>query len=155
MMERMFLIEKAKQPKKYQLRWLFYRKSVSYRFGKNNYTASEICKLCRKGVSYYMTVLMFGGKSHSYCPHCSQNLEKVPNTNFNHKLWKFGKKLDGYLENFLNFTHILRKRGESRYGMFGDESKYILATEFSKDWDFVKEHKRKRKWWEYIIIEKR
>ena len=92
----------------------------------------------------------------SLCPHCTnQNMKPIPNTNLNHKLWKFGKKVDKQLENFLNFTHILRKRGESRYGFFGDESRYILSSEFTTDWEFVKDNFRTRKWWEYIIIEKR
>lgn len=157
MMENTMLIEKRSDPKKYQLRWLFYRNKQNLTYGRNNYTASEMCDKCKKGVSHYLSFMNFGGdnKTVSVCPHCSQNMNTVPNTNLNHKLWKIYKKLEDSFWKILDYLHICRDTVGGRYDMFNDEYYFVKSTEYSSNWNFFKNNFRDRKWWEYIIIEKR
>jgi DNA-directed RNA polymerase subunit RPC12/RpoP len=150
-MELMLLYEQQqKKPKKYQLRWLFYRNKVNFSLGKNNYTATERCSKCKKGVSFFMAI-WWEGKTISNCPHCGEDLVKEKNTSFLHKLHTkkevFWKVLD--------WLHICRDTIGHRYDMFNDEHYFIMSTEYTNDWEFKKHNFRKRKWWEYIVIEKR
>lgn len=158
MMENTSLIEQRKKPKKYQLRWLFYRGSKNLVFGKNNYTATRICDKCKKGVSNYISFFDFGDNklSVSLCPHCGKEMIPIPNTNLNHKLWKFYKKIEDGFFNTLDFLHILRNTTyKSRFEMFSDESYFVKFEKYDNEWHFKERELRSRKWWEYIIIEKR
>lgn len=158
MMENTLLIEQRKKPKRYQLRWLFYRGKKNLVFGKNNYTASEMCDKCNKGVNHYLSIFDFGGsgKGTSLCPHCGKEMKPVLNTNLNHKLWKVYKKVEEGVFNTLDFLHILRNTtSKSRYEMFSDESYFVKFEKYDNDWNFKGRELRSRKWWEYIIIEKR
>lgn len=158
MMENTLLIEQRKKPKKYQLRWLFYRGKKNFVLGKNDHTSSQTCDKCRKGVSNYLSIFDFGGSkvSISFCPHCGKEMKPVPNTNFNHKLWKIYKKLEDAVFNTLDFLHIMRNTiSKNRYEMFSDESYFVKSEKYDNNWNFKERELRSRKWWEYIIIEKR
>lgn len=149
-MELMFLHEQQKRNRKYQLRWLFYRNKANFLMGKNNYTASERCSKCKKGVSFYMAI-WWEGKNLSKCPHCSEDLVKEPNTSIFRKLYI---KKDIFWK-VLDKLHICRNTIGGRYEWGNDEHYFITSSEYTSDWDFKQHNFRKRKWWEYIIIEKR
>ena len=148
-MENVYLWTKLRAKKKYQLRWLLYRNKPNFGFGKNNFTATERCSKCKKGVAYWMTY-MWGDKIISKCPHCREDLTREKNTSLVHFLWK--KK--EIFWNLLDFLHLCRNTVGGRYEMGNEESYFVESQEFDEDWNHIKTNFRKRKWWEYIIIEK-
>jgi hypothetical protein len=54
----------------------------------------------------------------------------------------------------LDKLHIVRSSHDDRYGMFGDERKYVKSWEFNKTTGKSTTNLKSRKWWEYIFIEK-
>lgn len=144
--------------KRYQLRWLFYRRFNSYMFGKNDYTSDKRCSKCKKGCGGMKMGFMDmsdNGKFYMSCPHCSENLVEEPNANLNHLLYTYYRILMKVSEVILNYLHILRKKGETRYDIFGDERKYVsIYFRIEEDGAKVISTKLKRKWWEYIFIER-
>src|ERR1700760_4447808 len=103
---------------RYQLRWLFYRKYNSSLF-RPAWQSDKVCKNCGHGAD---SMMMFGRQI--FCLKCGSELIKVPNTHLKYRLWKLWKRVDKKLEYSLDYLHILRKRNESRFGVFGDESSY-------------------------------
>jgi len=87
----------------YQFRWLFYRNKRNWTLGKNNYTASQRCSKCKRGVSHYLAVF-WDGKIITKCPHCGEDLVKEKNISFRHWLWI--KK--GLFWKLLDYLHICR-----------------------------------------------
>jgi hypothetical protein len=136
--------------KRYRLRWLFYRQPKNWRFGRNDYSASQRCKSCRKGVSGWIGIGM-GDRIVSYCPHCTKELYREPNTSFSHYAYKVLLRLVNAFYLLLDRLHIVRTG--SRYGIFGDESGYVKYFSYHLDGRETFEL-RSRKWWEYIIIKK-
>lgn len=142
--------------KRYKLRWLFYRKGrTGFMFGKNDFTANTRCAKCKKGVSSRTGFAMFGedGKSKIlfYCPHCHEELQDEPNRSLLHILYKLYRRSDSVLD----ALHILRKHGESRYGIFGDESNYVHHFTYNIETGKQSVTMKKRKWFEYIFIKKK
>jgi hypothetical protein len=133
--------------KRYQLRWLFYRKG-KYSILSSEWQTSEVCKNCGRGSN---SAMAFQRKL--FCLGCGTELIKVPNKRLKYRLWLIWKVIDKKLEFLLNHTHILRKRNEYRYGVFGDESRYCYQTFNINGGDF-KNVQRPRKWFEYIFIKK-
>lgn len=157
-MEYTLLAEQRKKPKRYQLRWLFYRGKVNLVFGKNNYTSNQMCDKCRKGVSNWLGFMNFGSdnKTVKICPHCSKEMDVIPNTNINHKVWNLYKKFEDAFWKILDFIHIVRDTTcKSRYEVFSDEHYFVKFEYYDPDWNYKGRTMKTRKWWEYIIIEKR
>ncbi|HXU28817.1 MAG TPA: hypothetical protein VN698_16425 [Bacteroidia bacterium] len=136
--------------KRYRLRWLFYRNSHALSFGRNNYTASNMCSICRKGVSSYV-VMNYEGRRQCFCPHGSHELVQVPNNTLHHSLWLKWVKIKSVLETVLDKLHIVRKPHENRYSIFGDERHYMHQTINMETYD-VKNIMHSRRWWEYVFI---
>ncbi len=152
-------IIKAIKPlwKTHTFRYLFYRRKQNICFGKNDYSSDKICSKCKKGTGgLKLMMLNFrpNGKSITYCPHGCGELFQIPNTNLNHKLWIIGNRISKLFWFILDKLHIIRSSINSRYDMGGDESRYILRWSMNMDTGEFKPIHRKRKWWEYIIIEK-
>ncbi len=144
--------------KTHTLRWLFYRKVPNIIMSTDKWGHADRCKLCKKGVNARIVFSMRRDdgtwKTVSQCPRCGKDYEAEPNTNLSHKLWKSYKEITNPFWLILDKIHLVRSTTDGRYGMMGDESRYIKSTEFDKDWNFVKTHLKRRKWWEYILIEK-
>lgn len=148
-MEQVYLVEKQRAKKQYQLRWLFYKRKPNFILGKNNYTASERCSKCKKGVSTYLFIWT-PSKNIYKCPHCAEDLVKEKNTSIKRKLWNYRN----VFWNLLDYLHICRYSATGRYDMLGDECYLVESREYDKDWNLIKINFKKRKWWEHIIIEK-
>jgi hypothetical protein len=133
--------------KRYQLRWLFYRRPYNSPFIAE-WQSDEVCKICGRGAN---TMMAFAGKM--FCLGCHNELNKVPNKRFKYRAWVWWKQIDKKIELILDYLHILRKRNESRYGVFGDESHYCYQT-FNRDFSNMKNVHKPRKWFEYIFIKK-
>lgn len=133
--------------KRYQLRWLFYRKP-NFAIFNEEWQTDTVCKNCGQGTS---SMLGFRGKI--LCLGCHEELIKVPNKRLKYRLWLKWKVIDKKIELILNYPHILRKRNENRYGVFGDEGRYCYQT-FKLDFSEMKNVHKPRKWFEYIFIKK-
>lgn len=131
--------------KRYQLRWLFYRKG-QYGFTRPEWQTSEVCQQCKRGAN---SMMMLGREV--FCISCGSPLVKVENKRIKYRLWLKWKIIDKWLEIALDKLHILRKRNESRYGIFGDESCYCYQTFKIDGSDFKNVHKPRR-WFEYVFI---
>lgn len=147
--------------KTHTLRWLFYRKIPNLVISKpsrDKYTSSKRCAKCKKGVNLKMGLLVRqednSYKYISYCPHCGDEYKEEPNTNISHKLYKITKKTSNLFWLILDKIHLVRSSHESRYSMFGDESRYVEYWKYDLNWNPKKPVLKKRKWWEYILIEK-
>lgn len=146
--------------KTHTLRWLFYRKLPNWQLGSpkaDRLTSSKRCASCKNGVNSRLGVLINLGETPeyvSYCPHCGENYQEEPNTNLNHIAWKFYKRTSRMFWLFLDRIHLIRSSTNGRYEMFGDESRYVLAWEISAKTGRTGYRKRKRKWWEHILIER-
>lgn len=141
--------------KRYQLRWLFYRKSTRPAFGHSGprYTIETMCSKCRLGVSSCLALLSPEDLV-KHCPRCGPGLVKVPNTNFGHRLWLVWRAIKYAMFWLLDFLHIMRWRG-SRYDMFtGDESMFVHHESYNIETWENKRYFKPRKWWQYIIIPK-
>lgn len=145
--------------KTHTLRWLFYRKVIGSFISNPKYdkwSSGNRCVLCKKGVNL---MIMFseisegGTKKHLvYCPHCGEEYKKEPNTNLSHNLWKFGKWINMSFWLILDKLHLIRSG--SRYGLFGDEARYVKLQTIYLETGKTTQCLEKRKWWEYILIEK-
>jgi len=140
--------------KLYQLRWAFYRNVPNWSLGKDNDSSSERCASCKKGVSSSFGYA-FNGKFHFFCPHCSKDLVKEKNTNIRHYLWIVFKKVSKAFWWVLNEIHLVRSAHNDRYGMFGDEYKYVEKYTINFETDETVFTLRKRKWWEHLFIERK
>ena len=147
--------------KTHTLRWLYYRKTPNFSLGKistDKYKSSKRCANCKNGVNTRMVFMMMQEdgtqKYSSYCPHCSKEYVEEENTNINHKLYKIGKKISKYFWMLLDKLHLVRSSISSRYDMFGDEYRYVRGWEMNMKTGKTTFSLKKRKWWEYIFIEK-
>jgi len=138
--------------KRYRLRWLFYRKRNGFYFPKYSY---ERCENCKNGSAMGAIEMNFGtGECKKKCLNCMKTFIGEPNTNWNYRVYLFKKAITKFIEVALNWLHILRKRQETRYGMFGDEDKHVKAWIYNTEANTSETCFKKRKWWEYILIEK-
>lgn len=144
--------------KTHTLRWLFYRRvpnHVLYKPSVDKYSSNQRCKNCKWGVGSHMMIADFSKRiSTSYCPHCHQELEKEPNKNLTHKLYNAYSYIVNLFWATLDKLHIVRSTSEGRYDMMGDEAKYVDHWLMNNNTGTVTPVLRKRKWWEYILIEK-
>lgn len=141
--------------KRYRLRWLFYGKLDNFVLGKSRW-ASDRCKNCKKGVNSKIAIIDFEtNTTKSFCIHCSKEYIAEPNTNLDYRIYKIFKSIAKLFWNLLDFLHLVRSSHFGRYNMFGDESNYVSGWSFNYD-NYTGMHPlmKKRKWWEYIIIEK-
>lgn len=136
--------------KRYQLRWLFYRRLPNMVFSKGDYTSNTRCKICKRGSGmmwFFQGKLLCGSGDHEYI--------EEPNTSLKHKVYKAWKYISGLFWLMLDKIHLVRSSHHGRYEMFGDESPYISSFTINLDTGKVTYHLKKRKWWEYIFIERR
>ncbi len=142
--------------KTHTFRWLFYRRKKNFLFAKNGISSTKMCKSCKKGVSSFLAFSYptknGEWKMESKCPFCREYLVRIPNTTINHKLYKFGKNIVNLFWVFLDKIHLVRVG--SRYGMFGDESRYVKTWCYNETLTKESVIMKPRKWWEYILIEK-
>lgn len=143
--------------KTHTLRWLFYRRKRNLTFVKD-IESKYRCKNCKKGIAGGMIMFSFDKYknpcSKRYCHHCSKELETEPNTNISRKIWILWKWIQDKFWGFLDVIHLVRSSTHGRYGMFGDEARYVESWTLNINSPHEKANLRKRKWWEYIIIEK-
>ncbi len=142
----------------YQLRWLFYRSRENFIFTPNTkWHSHELCSNCKHGASMSILFMNFnenGDKSNKQiCINCTKQLIKIPNKTIQRKLYLTYTFVCKYFWTFLDKIHLVRYSFNTRYGLFGDECKHA-SMEFNENWEFVKYHNYKRKWWEYILIKK-
>jgi len=147
--------------KTHTLRWLHYKRIPNWVMGKpstDKYIADKRCKECKWGVNARM-VWMFTAEdgtrsSHFNCPHCRKEYHGEPNTNFTHKLYKTGKRISKIFWTILDRLHLVRSSIGGRYDMFGDEARYVRSWGINMTTGEMSKTLKKRKWWEYILIEK-
>lgn len=143
------------------LRWLYYRKIPNLIMGNSRtdwYKSNKRCKKCKKGVNMRFIIIDFrsvANDSYSPCPHCGKKYEEEPNTNISHNLYKTAKWISDTFWLILDKLHLVRSTCIGRYDMFGDESKYVRLWGFNMETGKTSKELKKRKWWEYILIEKR
>lgn len=147
--------------KTHTLRWLFYRKIPNWVMGKpstDKYTSDKRCVECKNGVNARMGFLALGKdgqqKYTSFCPHCRKEYKEEPNTNFSHRLYKLGKFISTKFWKILDKLHLVRSSIGGRYEMMGDERRYVLRWGMNMETGKTNYKLRKRKWYEYILIEK-
>lgn len=137
--------------KRYKLRYLFYKISGNLVFHKYS---GKRCIYCKKDYQGFMFLFPGeGGKLFNYHS-CGKPLITEPDTSLKYRLWK--AKMWG-LEGFrrvMDFFHILRLPGNSRYGMFGEEARYVKYWVYNQDTGESRVVLKPRRWWEYLIIEK-
>lgn len=142
--------------KRYQLRWLFYRKpQPSFSYGTNDYTSEKRCAKCKKGVGGTKHGIMWDSGVTYFCPHGCGELIEQKNTNLNHRIYILWKPVLKFIVLALDRLHILRMPGNQRNGLFADEGKYLSHWTMNIETGETKMFYKKRKWWEYIFIEKR
>lgn len=143
--------------KRYQLRWLFYRRKENMVFGRNDYTSDKRCVHCKKGSGGARMVFFdFNDTGSIKTIHiCGNELVEESNISFKHYLYVFGKQFMKRFWWLLDYLHIVRSSIEGRYDMFGDEAYYVKSRHFDQEWNFVKNTYRNRKWYEYIFIRRK
>lgn len=140
--------------KRYQLRWLLYRKIPNMRWGKNDYSSDKRCKSCKRGTGGIKIGWVTNGVYSCSCPHCGNELKEEKNINLNHRLWGIGKSISSYFWALLDKLHLVRSSSIGRYDMFGDEQKYVSSYTLDMTNCKMTPRYKKRKWWEYIFIER-
>lgn len=147
--------------KTHTLRWLFYRKVSNLLISNPKYqrwTASRRCSKCKKGVSVWMAFSCTDKNGRynpkSLCPHCGKDFIFEPNTNLSHRLYNTYKSIIRGFWLIFDRLHLIRSSIHGRYDMFGDEARYVAHWTYDKNWNQKKPALKKRKWWEYILIEK-
>lgn len=138
--------------KTHTLRWLFYRKVPNFVFENAKYSDNR-CSNCKEGVNMRIGMII-QGKCISYCPYCQKEYIPEPNTNLTYRIYQFRKILSKSFWFILDRLHLVRSSIHSRYEMFGDESRYVKSYRYDKDWNPLAPIMIKRKWYEYIFIEK-
>lgn len=148
--------------KKYQLRWLFYRRLPNMVWSASKYDkyiAHDRCKACKWGVNGRLVFIMWDKNgiptSYSNCPQCGKEYKAEPNTNYSYRAYKISKRISKGFWDVLDWLHLVRSAHSGRYDIFGDEGYYVTGWELNTKTGVVITHFKKRKWWEYILIEKR
>lgn len=143
--------------KTHTFRWLFYRR-VPNMLKQNYRLADNRCKSCKKGVNsrFIISMRQEDGtwKSYCNCPHCNKEYIAEPNTNLSYKLWKYYEKIISLFWWILDKLHLVKSSVHGRYDMFGDEARYVKHWTYNKKDLYPTSLMKKRKWWEYILIEK-
>lgn len=147
--------------KTHTLRWLHYRRTPNWTIGKpstDKYISDKRCKACKWGVNLRVSWIIIAEdgtrSSCSYCPHCNKEYHEEPNTNFTHKLYKAAKWISKIFWIILDKLHLVRSTTSGRYEMFGDEQRYVESWQMNFETGETSKKFKKRKWWEYILIEK-
>jgi len=147
--------------KTHTLRWLYYRRIPNLVMGNlktDKYASVKRCNKCKLGVNARMEFIMIAEdgtrKCTTYCPHCGKEYKEEQNTNLSHRFYKSIKWISKLFWFILDKLHLVRSSIEGRYGMFGDEARYVKSWRYNKDWTTQKPLMKNRKWWEYILIEK-
>lgn len=147
--------------KRYTLRWLFYRRVPNMKFShpsRDKYSSDKRCASCKWGVNARMAFIMMRkdgtSKSYSLCPHCAEEYKEEPNTNLSHRAYKVWSWLTGIFWTILDRLHLVRSSCNGRFSMFGDEARYIKGWYLDMGTGKTTPIHRKRKWWQYIVIEK-
>lgn len=147
--------------KTHTLRWLYYRRIPNMVLGNpktDKWVSEKRCSECKWGVNArmgFITTQEDGKKKYTcYCPHCGEEYKEEPNTNVSHKLYKTGKKISKVFWIMLDKIHLVRSSMEGRYSMFGDEARYVRCWSMNFETGKMGNTLKKRKWWEYILIEK-
>lgn len=146
--------------KTHTLRWLYYRKIPNMVMGNpktDKWVSDKRCSKCKKGVNARMGFRMrLEDGSHkytSYCPHCGSEYNAEANTNISHKLYKIGKRISKIFWSILDRLHLVRSSIGGRYDMIGDEARYVRSWGMNMKTGEMSKELKKRKWWEYILIE--
>lgn len=144
--------------KTHTLRWVYYRRTHNLVVKTHEYTSDKRCSKCKSGVNariYFMSTKEDGTQGHiSYCSHCGEELKEEPNTNINHRLYKIEKKVRTLFWLMLDELHLIRSSPYSRYDMVGDERRYVESWIMNIEKGITTPKLKKRKWWEYVLIEK-
>jgi len=139
--------------KTHTFRYLIYRKLPNIIWETKSWKCIDRCDKCKKGFNMALT---FFDRDEPYilCPNCMNECKKEPNENFSYKLYKFYKLISKIFWKLLEIIHLVRSDFHGRYDMFGDESRYVKNYEIDTNLMTTKYNLKKRKWWEYILIEK-
>ncbi len=142
--------------KTHTIRWLFYRKSKNWSYAKYSETR---CKHCKNGKGSQMMWSMTNSDGTRSMFHgCGKPYEIEPNTNLDYRIYKIRMILYKWtIELFwiaMDKLHIVRISGNDRYGIFGDERRHVKSWNMSLNKPGMTPIFVKRKWWEYIFIEK-
>ncbi len=148
--------------KTHTFRWLFYRKVPNLIMGNpkyDKYNSSVRCKSCKWGVNarwgYMITAEDGTQRWTSFCPHCRKEYHEEPNTNFTYRIYLIGKWISNAFWTILDRLHLVRSSSFGRHEMFGDESIYVSMWSMNFKTGKTEAILKKRKWWEYILIENR
>lgn len=134
--------------KRYKFRYLFYRSYVSALQPVKKYKSNRVTSCCNKGMDGRGWISI---GALNFCPHCKCPFMIIKNTSLHHRLFKAFNYVTTFL---LDRSHILRKPGESRYGIGGDESVYVEKYVFTPSSGEISIVHKQRKWWQYILIER-
>lgn len=142
--------------KQYKLRKLFYYKILKTLMFVEPHESSNMCSVCKKGVSFRLVWIDSSKEVQepSPCPHCHKPYIAVPNTTLRYRWFQIKSYFKIKIIRFLDWSCIVGSNTDGRYGMFGDERRYV------KQWKYNMEiHKetvilKERKWFEYIFIKK-
>jgi hypothetical protein len=136
--------------KRYKFRYLFYRHGSSGLYFRKY--SGERCIHCKK--DYQGFIFMFTdteGRHVSYHS-CGNPLATEPDISLKYKLWRAKMWVLETFRQTLDVLHILRLPGNSRYGMFGDEARYVENWSYNIETGESTVNLKSRRWWEYLII---
>ena len=142
--------------KRYKLRYLWYVKKRNGTF-VTPVSCNERCKHCKRGASSMLFMMLWDENgnpdSKTYCM-CGKELEKEPNTNWDHRWYIVKKWVQKWSWKILEATHLFRWSIDGRYSMFGDEGHYV------SHWKWYDDGREEvvlidRPWYEYIWIRRR
>ncbi len=146
--------------KTHTLRWIYYRRTPNLIMGNyktDKWVSDKRCSKCKWGVDQRLTWSFRdeNGDWHftTKCPHCGEDYVAEPNTNITHAMYKIAKNISRSFWAALDYLHLVRSSISGRYEMSGDESRYVKKWMLFESGQ-TKYTLKKRKWWEYIFIEK-
>ncbi len=147
--------------KTHTLRWLYYRRIPNLVWGNyktDKWISDKRCSKCKWGVNQRLVWSFRDANdvwhSQCKCPHCNEDYVAEPNTNISHKVYMLLKRISRTFWFILDWLHLVRSCMDSRYSMGGDESRYVSMFSMNMKTGEAKYILKKRKWWEYIFIEK-
>lgn len=141
--------------KRYQLRWLFYRVKSNTFILNYREASKDRCSKCKRGSSSWMAFAKPDEPMKMYCIYCGSEWVPEPNTNFKHYAIKICRATSKTFWAVLDWLHLVRSSFDPRYSMFGDEGHYVKSFTVNTDTWTTTYKLKKRRWWEYILIEKR
>lgn len=141
--------------KQYKLRKLFYYQLFPTTIFVQPNESSMRCTACKHGVSFRMIFINTDtDEESSPCPYCKKHYVPEPNTNAGYKWYKVKRAFKKMVVNFLNYICILGSNTDGRYGIFGDERRYVKRWMIDSTTDKVSYALHERKWWEYIFVKR-